>query len=51
MFLFNTMYAGYTLSPELIAELADLDNVCGIKNPQGRSTCCGCRRSRATGSS
>ena len=34
MFLFNTMYAGYTLSPELIAELADLDNVCGIKNPQ-----------------
>ena len=36
MFLFNTMYAGYTLSPELIAELADLDNVCGIKNPQSR---------------
>src|SRR5215213_2120339 len=36
MFLFNTMYAGYTLSPELIAELAELDNVCGIKNPQGR---------------
>jgi 4-hydroxy-tetrahydrodipicolinate synthase len=36
MFLFNTTYAGYTLSPELIAELADLDNVCGIKNPQGR---------------
>jgi len=36
MFLFNTMYAGYTLSPELIAELADLDNVCGIKNPQDR---------------
>jgi 4-hydroxy-tetrahydrodipicolinate synthase len=35
MFLFNTTYAGYTLSPELIAELADLDNVCGIKNPQG----------------
>jgi 4-hydroxy-tetrahydrodipicolinate synthase len=34
MFLFNTMYAGYALSPELIAELADLDNVCGIKNPQ-----------------
>jgi 4-hydroxy-tetrahydrodipicolinate synthase len=34
MFLFNTMYAGYTLSPELIAELADLANVCGIKNPQ-----------------
>ena len=35
MFLFNTMYAGYTLSPELIAELAELDNICGIKNPQG----------------
>jgi 4-hydroxy-tetrahydrodipicolinate synthase len=35
MFLFNTMYSGYTLSPELIAELAELDNVCGIKNPQG----------------
>jgi 4-hydroxy-tetrahydrodipicolinate synthase len=34
LFLFNTMYAGYTLSPELIAELADLDAVCGIKNPQ-----------------
>jgi 4-hydroxy-tetrahydrodipicolinate synthase len=35
-FLFNTTYSGYTLSPELIAELADLDNVCGIKNPQAR---------------
>jgi 4-hydroxy-tetrahydrodipicolinate synthase len=35
MFLFNTTYSGYTLSPELIAELAGLDNVCGIKNPQG----------------
>jgi len=35
MFLFNTMYAGYTLSAELIGELADLDNICGIKNPQG----------------
>jgi 4-hydroxy-tetrahydrodipicolinate synthase len=34
LFLFNTTYAGYTLSPELIAELAELDNVCGIKNPQ-----------------
>ena len=34
MFLFNTTYAGYTLSPELIGELADLENVCGIKNPQ-----------------
>jgi 4-hydroxy-tetrahydrodipicolinate synthase len=36
MFLFNTTYSGYTLSPELIAELADLDIVCGIKNPQPR---------------
>jgi 4-hydroxy-tetrahydrodipicolinate synthase len=36
MFLFNTTYAGYALSPELIAELADLDSICGIKNPQGR---------------
>jgi 4-hydroxy-tetrahydrodipicolinate synthase len=35
MFLFNTTYAGYSLSPELIADLADLENVCGIKNPQG----------------
>jgi len=34
MFLFNTTYAGYTLSPELVAELAELDNICGIKNPQ-----------------
>jgi 4-hydroxy-tetrahydrodipicolinate synthase len=36
MFHFNTMYAGYTLSPEQISELADIDNICGIKNPQGR---------------
>jgi 4-hydroxy-tetrahydrodipicolinate synthase len=36
MFLFNTPYAGYALSPELISELADLDIVCGIKNPRGR---------------
>ena len=36
MFLFNTTYSGYTISPELIAELAELDNVCGIKNPQSR---------------
>src|SRR5918998_3151657 len=34
MFLFNTTYSGYSLSPELISELADLNNVCGIKNPQ-----------------
>jgi 4-hydroxy-tetrahydrodipicolinate synthase len=36
MFLFNTTYSGYTLAPELIAELAELPNVCGIKNPQPR---------------
>jgi 4-hydroxy-tetrahydrodipicolinate synthase len=36
LFLFNTSYSGYRLSPQLIAELADLDNVCGIKNPQSR---------------
>ncbi len=37
MFLFNTSYSGTSLSPELIDELADLDIVCGIKNPRGRS--------------
>jgi len=36
LFLFNTTYAGYTLSAELIAELAELEPVCGVKNPQGR---------------
>jgi 4-hydroxy-tetrahydrodipicolinate synthase len=36
MFLFNTPYAGYRLSPELISELAELEIVCGVKNPQGR---------------
>ena len=35
MFLFNTPYSGYTLTPELIAELAELETICGIKNPQG----------------
>jgi 4-hydroxy-tetrahydrodipicolinate synthase len=35
MFLFNTTYSGYSLSPELIAALAELETVCGIKNPQG----------------
>jgi 4-hydroxy-tetrahydrodipicolinate synthase len=34
LFLFNTTYAGYSLSPELISELANLDTVCGIKNPR-----------------
>lgn len=33
-FLFNTSYSGYALSPELIAELSDLETVCGIKNPK-----------------
>ena len=33
-FLFNTSYSGYALSPALIAELSDLDTVCGIKNPK-----------------
>lgn len=36
MFLFNTAYSGYSLSPELIAELADIDIICGIKNPKPR---------------
>ena len=36
MFLFNTGYSGYTLAPELIAELAEIDIVCGVKNPQPR---------------
>ncbi len=34
LFLFNTAYSGYSISPELIAELAELDTVCGIKNPK-----------------
>jgi 4-hydroxy-tetrahydrodipicolinate synthase len=34
LFLFNTAYSGYSISPELIDELADLDTVCGIKNPK-----------------
>ena len=33
-FLFNTSYSGYALSPALIAELSDIDTVCGIKNPK-----------------
>lgn len=36
LFLFNTKYSGYALSPELISELSDLESVCGIKNPRGR---------------
>lgn len=34
LFLFNTRYSGYSITPELIAELADLETVCGIKNPK-----------------
>lgn len=33
-FLFNTSYSGYALSPALIAELSELETVCGIKNPK-----------------
>jgi 4-hydroxy-tetrahydrodipicolinate synthase len=36
LFLFNTPYSGSSLSVELIARLAELDIVCGIKNPRGR---------------
>ena len=36
MFLFNTTYSGYRLAPELISELAELPNICGVKNPQPR---------------
>jgi 4-hydroxy-tetrahydrodipicolinate synthase len=35
-FLFNTSYSGYALSPGLIAELSELETVCGIKNPKPR---------------
>jgi 4-hydroxy-tetrahydrodipicolinate synthase len=33
-FLFNTSYSGYAMSPSLIAELSELETVCGIKNPK-----------------
>ncbi len=36
-FLFNTSYSGYSISPTLIAELAEIDIICGIKNPKPRS--------------
>ena len=36
-FLFNTSYSGYALSPALIAELSELETVCGIKNPKPRA--------------
>ena len=34
MFLFNTPYSGTSLSVDLIVRLAELDIVCGIKNPR-----------------
>jgi 4-hydroxy-tetrahydrodipicolinate synthase len=34
MFLFNTPYSGASLSVDLILRLAELDIVCGIKNPR-----------------
>jgi 4-hydroxy-tetrahydrodipicolinate synthase len=37
MFLFNTPYSGASLSVDLIVRLADLDIVCGIKNPRSRA--------------
>lgn len=35
-FLFNTSYSGYVISPALISELANLEIICGIKNPKPR---------------
>lgn len=36
LFLFTTRYMGYKISPELVNELADLENVRGIKNPRNQ---------------
>ncbi len=36
LFLFNTPYSGTALTVEQIVELAEIDIVCGIKNPRGR---------------
>ncbi len=36
LFLFNTPYSGTALSVDEIAELAEIEIVCGIKNPRGR---------------
>ena len=36
LFLFNTPYSGTSLTVDEIAELAEIDIVCGIKNPRGR---------------
>src|SRR4051812_34424 len=35
-FLFNTPYSGTSLTVEQVADLAEIDVVCGVKNPQGR---------------
>ncbi len=37
LFLFNTPYSGTELSVDLIVRLAELDIVCGIKNPRPRA--------------
>lgn len=34
IWMFDAEYAGYGLSPELTARIADLENVCGIKIPR-----------------
>src|SRR3954454_6322541 len=36
LFLFNTPYSGTSLTVEQIVDLADIDVVCGVKNPQPR---------------
>jgi 4-hydroxy-tetrahydrodipicolinate synthase len=36
LFLFNTPYSGASLSVDLIVRLAEIDIVCGIKNPRPR---------------
>src|SRR5262249_3852915 len=35
-FLFNTPYSGTSLTAEQVADLADIDVICGVKNPQPR---------------
>jgi 4-hydroxy-tetrahydrodipicolinate synthase len=34
IWMFDAYYAGYGLSPELIARIADIENICGIKIPR-----------------
>jgi 4-hydroxy-tetrahydrodipicolinate synthase len=36
LFLFNTPYSGTSLTVEQIVDLAEIETVCGIKNPQPR---------------